>query len=464
MAAKNTYNKIIKYVVTAVCTQPLHFGSAVGGKGEILVHPVDNIPFIQAASISGTFRDYCMRRFGSQVSKELFGLDKLDSDSNSFEFASKIRFEDGVILTENEDEYIKMELRPHVSIDEETGTCKNNIVQGTNQKAGNKFHMEYIGVGTKIKFVMYLYDDQFDNYVKEIISAINLETVQFGGKKSNGCGYMKVEKLLYQVFDMSDEGSRKLWYRENDLQDSEYHDITTTLKIEEDDLFAYKIVVKGKTENRLLVKSLAVKEHGDKAPKAVNMTNSALEYIVPGSSFKGTVKSQMSKICQYLKEQGVHTEHIIGNTFGVKSETHKNGKTGNIRFYDTVVGEKEENDKAALSCRIHIDKFTGGVINGSLFSEKNIFGSVNFRVGILNKNEPEKSCAILIMALRDLAVGIMNVGSGYSIGKGFIDVDTITIQASGKKKSAVINVKTSTIIDNDGIISECFASLKGKEC
>lgn len=34
------YNKIHKYIVTAVCDGPLHIGSSVGGAEEVLIHPV----------------------------------------------------------------------------------------------------------------------------------------------------------------------------------------------------------------------------------------------------------------------------------------------------------------------------------------------------------------------------------------------------------------------------------------
>ena len=55
------YDRIIKYQVTATCTQPLHIGNAEGEKEQVLVHPADGIPFVQAASISGVFQAYCRK-------------------------------------------------------------------------------------------------------------------------------------------------------------------------------------------------------------------------------------------------------------------------------------------------------------------------------------------------------------------------------------------------------------------
>ena len=39
MTGDMKYQKIMKYLVRMVCTQPLHIGSASGDKEEVLVHP-----------------------------------------------------------------------------------------------------------------------------------------------------------------------------------------------------------------------------------------------------------------------------------------------------------------------------------------------------------------------------------------------------------------------------------------
>ena len=52
------YDKIVKYLICAKCEGPLHIGSSIGGKEDVLIHPVDKSPFIQASSIAGVFRSY----------------------------------------------------------------------------------------------------------------------------------------------------------------------------------------------------------------------------------------------------------------------------------------------------------------------------------------------------------------------------------------------------------------------
>lgn len=176
---------------------------------------------------------------------------------------------------------------------------------------------------------------------------------------------------------------------------------------------AYDIIVDACTENELLVKSIAVEDAGEDAPNSENIRNGQKEYIIPGSSLKGAIRSQAEKVASYLAKQygwkndtenKVNTiDTVIENAFGSKKGVKQNAdncaKRGNLYFFDTVVGNKEENDTRLLSHRIHIDKFTGGVINGGLFSEKNVAGKLKLHIVIRNwkANNAEQSCGLLLL-------------------------------------------------------------------
>jgi CRISPR/Cas system CSM-associated protein Csm3 (group 7 of RAMP superfamily) len=202
---------------------------------------------------------------------------------------------------------------------------------------------------------------------------------------------------------------------------------------------------------------------GESAPDAENIQNARGEYIVPGSSVKGSVRSQMEKIANYLSETGsADMDTVIRDTFGYTGDDGKTGKAGNIRFYDTVVGDREKNAMAHNATRIRIDKFTGGVMQTGLFSEKNVFGDLTLRVTIDNKNHPDRSLGLLVLALRDLAIGSMSLGSGYSVGKGIISVKTITIRDCQQKTEAVIDWKAGSVSDPSGMISGSLKALQNR--
>lgn len=465
MEQRRSYDRILKYSVTAKCTEPLHIGGASGSKEEVLVHPVDDIPFIQATSIAGVFRSYYEQTYGEKKAAELFGhrmfREKSDNaDTNTeLEHESKIRFTDGKF---SNDKKLILELRPRVSINKQMGTCENSVDEKTKRQSGHKFNMEYISAGAEFTFCIYLYgaNKQEEKEVEDIFSALNNEVLQFGGQKSNGCGYFKIEKLLYRDFNMTNSKDRDQWAKEDELTEDSYKNLTNSLSNTKH-LDAYTIKVDACTEGVLLIKSIAMSDigNGKEVPDCENIKNGKGEYIVPGSSFKGAVRAQMERIASYLD-----CFELIDDAFGQKSSTEIQGSTGNLYFFDTVIGKQKNDAQTLISHRIHIDKFTGGVIHGGLFSEKNIAGSMSIRIAIKNNKSTDtadKVCGLLIMALRDLAIGAMSVGGGYSVGKGILSVKKIVIEKnSNPKKRAEIDFSQKKIFDKEGIIKACLASVQ----
>lgn len=454
MAAKQTYDKIVKYMICAECSEPLHIGSAVGAKEAVLVHPVDGMPFIQASSIAGVFRGY-VNCADNEKADILFGKSNLNDNENAAEKGSLIRFTDGVFDLGT----VNMEYRPRVSIDPVSGSCRTSNNQGTSRKSGHKFNMEYVGAGAEFSFAVYLYDEKYKADVEEILSAFESQSLQFGGQKSNGCGYIKIKNALYKEFDLKTKEGRQSWINENELKTQDYKPVKLDDKSAGNN--AYEITINGETEGKLLVKAIAVNDFGKGAPDSVNIQNAKREYIIPGSSFKGIIRNRMEKIAEYL-----NTTDIIKYTFGYTGNKENAGKAGNISFFDTVVGEEESIDRMPVTNRIHIDKFTGGVMQGGNFIDKNICGDIEMKIKIANKNTPAATMGLLLMALRDLASGMVSVGSGYNVGKGFISVDKITIYDCLHNESAVIRYadgKGQKIEDPSNIISNCLNSVRTKE-
>ena len=100
-------------------------------------------------------------------------------------------------------------------------------------------------------------------------------------------------------------------------------------------------------------------------------------------------------------------------------------------------------------------------MHGGKFSEKNIAGDFTMEIRILDENDPKVTCALLTLALRDLMIGAFNLGSGYNVGKGFVDIDKVEIVTKDKKSATLTK---SGVTDADNIIAECLEALSsGKE-
>lgn len=435
MARIKFYDTVVKYIVTAECTQPLRIGSVSGDTEEVLVHPTDDRPFIQASGISGIFRNYCEQMYGEDWADTIFGKRTFEDNMNSYEYSSKICFTDGVLDSDSKN--VKLELRPRVSIDSQMGVVSTDGSEQQQEK------------------------------IESVFCAIDEGLIQFGGQKSNGCGYFRITNLLRKIFCLKNEKDRELWFDEDTIIPSEYENLTNHIKLYSHKQNAFDIVVEAQTENELLIKSIAVSKVSGEQLNSENIKNGKMEYIIPGSSMKGAVRSQAEKIAFYLgKQYDWNPEIVIENAFGSKKDTlqkNQNGKRGNIYFLDTVVENRNKDDDLTISHRIHIDKFTGGVMHGGLFTEKNAAGKLNFHITIRNweGNNAEQSCGLLLMTLRDLAIGAFTIGSGYSIGRGVIKVEKITVIEQGdQKKCAVIDFSQNRIQDEKQIITRCFKALQ----
>ena len=100
-------------------------------------------------------------------------------------------------------------------------------------------------------------------------------------------------------------------------------------------------------------------------------------------------------------------------------------------------------------------------MHGGKFSQKNIAGEFTMEIKIIDRNNPDVTCALLILALRDLMIGTFNLGSGYNVGHGFVDIDKVEIKA-GNGESAELT-KTG-VTDGNNIIADCLKALSsGKE-
>ncbi len=443
--SKAIYDNIDKYTVYAQCNSPMHIGSE-GDKSEILMHPNGNMPFIQATGICGVLRSYCEKISDIKTVSDFFG----DAEDGSH---SKVKISDGKFKL---DEHLKLELRPRIKINSETGTMAASKVKGTIETvSGQKFDMEYISAGAEFSFDIYLYSvsEKERNLILMAIAALNEKQILLGGQKSNGCGEINICKILHKYYDMHDKNDRKLWIEETGMEEMKI----PALNSGKNHINAYEIEIDASTENELLVKGIAVDSFGEKAPKSVNMKDGKGEYIIPASSIKGAVRNRMEMIAKSMNLE----DSIISESFGKTSDGSEKGNLGSLRFKDIYVG-KESRRKEKLSNRIHIDKFTGGVMNGGLFSELNIYGSMKIRITVSDCSNQDSVLGLLIFAIRDLKYKMYALGSGQSIGKGYIDIHNIIIKDLNHETKCEFDEEFH-ITDETGIIDRCMKSLKERQ-
>ncbi len=454
------YDRILKYEIEAVTRGPLHIGGYLGGTDEVLIDPKDNQPFIQASTLAGFLRSVSAAEWGDQITAELFG-DSHDSNSEK-SGNSRVKVTDGTMKPGR----IKMELRPNVRIDRKTGTA------GNEKGSGQKFETTYVSEGTEFGFTLYLYtkkeepsqQSEFETVlgIMKADDAMGGNGARIGSKKSSGAGGFDATKIRRCIYDMTVEEDRKAWIKGDNP--STCDDILSELSPIISDC-KYVIKVSAVTEGPIQVRGIAVNEFGSNAPDSENMTNGNNQFILPGSSIRGAIRSRMEMIADYMNK-----DQVIQNAFGYMADKHQDSRSGNLYFQDVLFKEKDQIKIQGnpLRHRIHIDKFTGGVMSRTLFSEKNASGETEIIIRILDRYDPDATLGLLLFALRDLASNLYNFGNGYATGKGFLKVSSIQItgrNTAPRHEEHANNVaeirygKENRILDESGMIKAALKSL-----
>ena len=459
---RSVFQLVNVYNVNAVCRTPLHVGSANGENGEILIHPVSGEPFIQASGIAGAFRDYTASFISADAASEWFG------DKDRTDGRSRIVFTDGVFNKGN----FKMELRTRVSIDPKTGTTA-----AADGKSGQLLQTEYITAGSEVFFKIYEYCKSKDEMtvLKKCLKALDNGSILLGGQLSNGCGQFKLRKVDLITCDMTTEDGRKNW---GNLAAAKSMDICedirkveieneSSLEFTMDVVFDEAILVKGDQVNQSVIeKTTGIRfKEGERLPDKMQLMDGMNRFIIPGSSTKGVFRNHMEKIMKYcgldaVSERG---EKSLGDKI-FEDRSH-------LFFYDSFIGGGMN-----LQVRTRIDKFTGSVMDKALFKEavnggSNAESTIKIRLYKKNLSEVEikKITALLFMTMRDCAIGIVSLGSGYNVGRGFMTVNSMSL-SDGEKKLAELQIKKNA--DNNtyeckgtgmDYITSCLNALKQEE-
>ena len=226
------YNKVAKYKIAAECREPLHIGSGSGSNGEVLVHPVKNVPFVQATGIAGALREFYSDN--EELQRKLFGFscreeenikyseDAVQKEENT-EGGSRVYFTDGFFLEQESSDgslsdgsgkrHIYTEIRPRLRIDPETGTGQSLKTKGSEKRSGQKFEIELVASGSRFSFCIYLYekDEDLEHALEKGLKALHKGDIQLGGQKSNGCGYVKLISVEKAVYDLCSSEDRSCW-------------------------------------------------------------------------------------------------------------------------------------------------------------------------------------------------------------------------------------------------------------
>lgn len=454
------------YKVEAECTSPLHTGDSLALTEEILLRS-DGKAIIQGNSLAGAMKEYARINFPDSYIR-LFGGDVKREDRRETEMV-----EGHLIISDGVFDDARVQLRPRVRINSATGAAMD----------GGKYDIKHIAAGNVFEFtITWLGNKDGDasgkgvnedaKVIEQILSAMNNGLIRLGAYKTSGYGKVSLT-VSRECFDMKNAGERQAWLN-NEFKGSRLELASGTAAPEGMDV---EIVVKGRMPSALVkAGSDSDKEYektdGNKGAaglthniiedyeyKTAGSTGKVQKYaVIPGSSIKGVVRNRVNMIAGWYSGNK-HSDSIgkLPDMMFGSADNGDGGSKGCIYFDELKIHHCEKVNTKVVS-RIRINKFTGGVMGGALVNEEIIGDEVELHI---HMPEKPQMCALLMYALRDLGLGLYNIGSGQSIGRGYVDVDEISVKVGSRKAELRFDKDRNVSgTDESGLLAQWIEALE----
>ena len=435
----------IRYVSRIVLEAETPFTIGSGEKDlltdALVAKDVNGLPYLPGTSLAGVIRSAC----GIKRQEDTpFGY----QDKNGGQ-GSRVIFSDGVmigkdgrpvdglrVISHNDDFYAHFKMLPvrqHVRINSLGSTDK-----------GGKFDEQVTYQGTRFCFEMELLSTGSEDealFYEKMLNVLRRSTFRVGGGTHNGFGLMKVIALQRRDYDLTNpddlesyvsrsaaldtplEGAKKL--TTDTITDSTWK--RYTLKLQPKDFFLFGSGM-GDDEADMTPVSEAYIVWTNGKP-----TFQERGILIPATSVKGALAHRTAYHWNKLKKRFVDNDGekpLTGDAcpaveaiFGkAGQDSDKDIKCGNIMLSDVIIsaGKKTEDEK--IMNHVAIDRFTGGTMDGALFTEKVINGlgrEIQLTIDVRKDSiQDEDISKAFELALKDVSDGLLPLGGGVNRGNG----------------------------------------------
>lgn len=463
-----THRFLARFVIEAVT--PLAVGS--GEKDMItdalIATDVNGLPYIPGTSIAGVLRSMIVsgNTHPDEIDK-LFGCQKQDEGRGS-----EIIFTEAKILNHKGEvvdglqpleiqtdsllrHYQDLPIRQHVRMND----------RGTAEDKG-KFDEQVVYAGTRFCFEIEMVSDgSNDNRFAAILQHIFNRNFRIGSGTRSGFGEIKVVELKVMTLNLENPSDLSVYLAKssslatdfwtehsdklnkdliqsisNPAETSNGADyLTYTLSLTPDSFFLFGSGFGDDEADMTPVKEDKVIWNVNKSGQIEGHLDNEL-VLIPATSVKGALAHRVAfhwnnmngVFADDLYQQNLKREDVVGKrNYAVKTLFGSEGDSddkeitkGNIIFSDMIQIAKL---KDKIFNHVAIDRFTGGTIEGALFSEKVTYGEgVTFIMTVsvdqkgLKKvcQQPEEVLKALERALQDICNGMLPLGGGVNRGHG----------------------------------------------
>lgn len=416
--------KIVKKLILQAAVEtktPLRISSGIDdGLTDILIMKnKQGQPIIPGTSIAGVIRMHIAELYNEAVAKAFFG--SIDAGGNQ----SLLSVEN--ILLSN----AKMLYRDGVAIDAETGVAIK----------GAKFDYEMLERGAKGTVFMevtvrnaslkeapdgFVYKHSVNNdWVTDVIYSVAdlLATgIKLGALTTKGFGKLEADsEVSVCTFDFSLADGADAWLKyitKHQLPKASYTGNANNKLIAPNDFI---VQVECELHSSLLVRAIDWEQNEDKIVP-VQMKSKG-DYVIPGTSIKGVLRNSAKKILLSMSNYDMQkSTQFINKLMGFANDADGTGQKSRFTVEEAYI--QLDKLEPIRQSRIRIDRFTGGVMNGALFTEEPVWQQ-DKGVSTITLNFAVKDCSkaeagLLLLLIKELWLGNMAFGSDKSIGRGVL--------------------------------------------
>lgn len=400
---KKKYYKIIFELAS-----PLAIGSGDNeNTDKDLIRDANGCPYIPASSVAGVIRDI-LSKTDEKKADFYLGDVKINRGNNGSEYISESRiiFYDATIITGHVAPKPRVTVRDSVALDEYKTA-----------KKGAKFDMEVLEPGVQlVTFIEQNYFSENDeDYGMYIAKAFLYDRPVFGGKSMRGYGTICNTAVFAKTFDLSRDVADWL---EFDIYDT--RTIWDGCELPDKDVdnvreITLQLKLKGGISIRRYTTKVSKGESSEPDMEQLTVGEDQIP-VIPGTSWAGAVSHRM-------EEFGIrdsNKEAIFGSVNESKAASKARSK---ISFSESRIS----GGNFKIISRNSIDRFTGGTVDGALYTEKTYYGGLTeLKIGWHSDEAMEDSAKKALAAtLADLHYGFLAVGGETSVGRGIFTIKEI---------------------------------------
>lgn len=440
------YRFISRIVIEAIT--PLEIGS--GNKSiltdALINRDVNGMPFIPGTTIAGLLR----HQMDKKSANEIMGYQKAENGMGSKLIVTGGKFIDsngkvidGLFDVDNLDDetrrFLKLPIRQHAKIDHRGVTVNNG-----------KFDEEVIMKGSRFCFEIEMIsdDDKDEEQFKRLINFVNEDTFRIGGGSRSGFGQIKVRSCKYRKLDFANIADFDLYLTKSSSLSEEwggYANCGFEEKSDNKKWIIYKLQLR--PENFLLfgsgfgndkadmtfVRESCIQWKNDNKGEVVDQES---VLVIPASSVKGAIShrtayyynmeknvfaDQIDDIDSYVGKNNEAVQKLFGSE-GKNDRDNADGKKRGTVLFSDVIQKRHKAFESKVLNHVAIDRFTGGAINGALFSEETLYAKAEdaeFDIAVnrdaFNDNFIQEAFENTLV---DICKGLLPLGGGVNRGNG----------------------------------------------